>query len=235
MCTHYRLQHDFELIEFASQMAHEDVFDEHDGNESWNPVAEARPWDSVKLPVVYQLEAGNTLGFLRWGVWPFYAQERPKNFSLSCNARDDALLSKPIWRQAAAHGRCLVPADGFFEWAGPKGAKWEVLFHLPGEEPFFFAGLWSRDPAGTGRGFALVTTTPNQTVAALPHDRMPVILDRDSAIQWIGREPLPGDELRALCCPYSGELVRVDQPRPAKIRGKTTRADDATDEPLLLE
>jgi putative SOS response-associated peptidase YedK len=139
--------------------------------------------------------------------------------------RADALLAKAIWRGAAAHGRCLIPADGFYEWAGPPGAKWEVLFRRPDDEPFFFAGLWTQDPADGDRGFAIVTTDPNPLVAAVPHDRMPVILDWESAKRWIGREALPDDELLALCRPYSGDLVRQDQPRPSRTEGKLTRAD----------
>lgn len=235
MCNHYRLRYDDSVIEFAAQMALDEVCDiEFPEEEAWSPVAEARPWDGMKLPVVYQLEAGNTLGFMRWGVWPFYAPKRPKSFALSCNARADALLSKAIWRESAGHRRCLVPADGFFEWAGPPGAKWEVLFHLPDDEPFFFAGLWTRDPAEGGRGFAIVTTDANPLVAAVPHDRMPVILEWETATRWIGREPLPIDELLALCSPYSGGLVREDQPRPERPQSKTNRADHKNDEDLPL-
>lgn len=181
------------------------------------------PWDVDKrMPVVVATKAGKKLDFMRWGIWPFYTKGRPKHFSDTCNARDDKLLSSPLWKTAVASRRCLVPADGFFEWTGPKGAKWEILFHLPDKRPFFFAGIWSSDPDRLGRGFSIITTTPNAQLATVPHDRMPVLLEKDQADGWIGEEPLQADTLKALCQPYAGTLIRVDQQRyetrPRKLR-----------------
>lgn len=227
MCNLYRTKPSDRVIEFAARHANEDVFDpEFPYGAPLEPMPDrVSPWDNAAMPVVYDCAEGRTLAFMRWGVWPFYEKAKPKGFANTCNARDDSLLTKAIWRRAAAHGRCLVPADGFFEWAGPQGAKWRVLFHRPDHDPFFFAGVWDRDPADGSRGFALVTTRPNPLVAALPHDRMPVILDHDAALAWIGREPLPAEELLALCRPYPGELLRADEPRPEPKPGKITRRD----------
>src|SRR5690606_32796107 len=91
--------------------------------------------------------------------------------------------------------------------------------------PFFIAAVWDRDPDNVSRGFALVTTRPNPLIAALPHDRMPVILDHDAALAWLGREPLPPEEVLAMCRPYPGDLIRIDDPRPEPKAGKITRAD----------
>ena len=169
------------------------------------------------MPVVFQAKQ-RTLGTMRWGVWPEYERALPARPLV--NARDDALLTKSVWQRATAQGRCLVPADGFYEWCGPAGGKWEVLFELKERKPFFFAGVWSRDPVGGGRGFALVTGRPNELVAALPHDRMPVILEEAGARAWMGDRPLAADRLMALCAPYPAErMTRTDQAKAARSVG----------------
>lgn len=182
--------------------------------------AETWGWSKDQLPVVYHGENGRTLTTMRWGVWPYYEKElkgRPV-----VNARDDALLTKNIWKHSARNKRCVAAADGFLEWAGPQGAKWEVLFTLPDQRPFFFGGVWSNDPIGGDRGYAIVTTKPNPIVAEIGHDRTPLILDAEEAKRWIGSEPMSDDQLMAFCQPYAGEFVRRDMPRPQK---KITKQD----------
>lgn len=203
MCNHYRVEKPEDVIGFARSRAAALE------PESWQITPDA--WPKTMMPVVYQ-STQPTLAAMRWGVWPWFE----KKSRCVVNARDDKLLTSPAWKKPAARGRCLVPADGFYEWTGPEGAKWEVLFHLPDSQPFFFAGIWSRDPEGEGRGFALVTGKPNPLVAALPHDRMPVILDQEGANAWLGDQPLPDDRLLGLCAPFGGELMRRDMPRPLR-------------------
>jgi len=209
MCNHYRLD-DPKAAELARLWA---TTAEERG---WVPQNEA--WPKAEMPVVFQAKE-RTLAVMRWGVWPFFEKAMPAR--PIANARDDGLLTKATWKRAAARGRCLVPANGFYEWCGPAGGKWEVLFELEGERPFFFAGVWSRDPAGEGRGFALVTGRPNELVAALPHDRMPVILDDEGARAWIGDQPLEPEKLLGLCAPYpAARMTRTDQPKPARAGGR---------------
>jgi putative SOS response-associated peptidase YedK len=204
MCNHYRVERAEDVIGFARARA-----EALDAN-SWVVTADA--WPKSAMPVVYHGEQ-RTLAAMRWGVWPWF-ETKPRYVT---NARDDKLLTSSAWKRPVASGRCLVPADGFYEWTGPKGGKWEVLFHLPDNRPFFFAGIWSRDPIGEDRGFALVTGKPNPIVAALPHDRMPVILDECGAMAWLGNQPLPDDRVLGLCTPYSGELVRRDLAPPRAV------------------
>jgi len=172
-------------------------------------------WSKDHMPVVYRGEAGRTLTTMRWGVWPYY--EKTLKGRPVVNARDDALLTKNIWKHSARNKRCVAAAGGFFEWTGPEGAKWEVLFTLPNQKPFFFGGIWSHDPVGEDRGFAIVTTKPNPTVAAIGHDRTPLIFDAEGAKRWIGSEPMPDQEWMAFCQPYAGELLRRDLPPPEKV------------------
>lgn len=179
-------------------------------------------WSKAQMPVVYQAEAGRTLTTMRWGVWPYY--EKVLKSRPVVNARDDALLVKNIWKYSIAERRCVAAADGFCEWTGPDGAKWEVLFTLPDQRPFFFGGIWSKDPVGEDRGFAIVTTKPNPTVAEIGHDRTPLILDAEGAKRWIGSDPMPNDELAAFCQPFAGQFMRRDMPPPEKKK-KVTKTD----------
>jgi putative SOS response-associated peptidase YedK len=187
--------------------------------------AETWGWSKDQMPVVYHGAKGRTLSTMRWGVWPFYEKSLPGRPVV--NARDDALLVKNIWKHSARTKRCVAAADGFFEWTGPQGAKWEVMFSLPEQRPFFFGAIWSNDPVGEDRGFAIVTTKPNPIVAEIGHDRTPLILDADGAKRWIGGEPLADGQLLAFCQPYPGQFVRRDLPPPEKKK-KITRHELGT-------
>lgn len=172
-------------------------------------------WPRSMMPVVVNGEQREVVA-MRWGVWPFYSRGKPQYVS---NARDDGLLTKSIWKSSALKRRCLIPASAFYEWIGPKGGKWEVRFSIPTRPFFFFAGVWDRDPEGADRGFSMVTTRPNPMIAEI-HDRMPVILTDEGALEWMG--DLTPEQILALCAPYTVEPInRVDQPLPPKI----TRAD----------
>ena len=189
---------------------------------SWELRTDA--WPQYNMPVVYENNGRHTLTSMRWGVWPWYDNGPKPKTGYVANARDDKLLNSSVWKESAKKRRCLVPADAWLEWTGPKGSKWEVEFRFTDHRPFWIAGLWSEDPNSQGRGFTLVTTKPNQLIASLPHDRMIVILDQQGAEKWMGSQPLPDDELLGLCKPYpETELVREDMPRPQ--RTKSSSAD----------
>lgn len=181
-------------------------------------------WPRSMMPVLYRGHE-RILSAMRWGVRPFY-DRKPKPTFVT-DARDDALFTKSIWKSAAKNGgRCLAPASGFFEWAGVAGMKWEVYFHLQDERPFFFAGLWSRDPEGDGAGFAIITTRPNELLAAVPHERMPVILNDAGAKQWIGNDQLSESQVLELCRPYpADDMVRFDMPRRSRTKAPGGVAD----------
>lgn len=98
----------------------------------------------------------------------------------------------------------------------------EVLFYLPDEAPFFFAGLWGNDPIGKHRGFSFVTTKPNKVVAALPHDRMPLILNNEGADLWLSGRPLSADDLGKICVPWpDDQLVAQAMPQPTRKTKKS--------------
>ena len=142
-----------------------------------------------------------------------------KSPTLLANARAETLLAKPTFRDAAQHRRCLVPANGFYEWEKQGTARLPHYFTLPASPAFWFAGLWEPETADNPAGFVIVTTAPNALLDAI-HDRMPVILGPNSGPAWLGDEPLPDGRLSQLCRPLSADLMtghRVD-PRMNNVR-----------------
>lgn len=131
-----------------------------------------------------------------WGLVPLWAKD-PKIGSKMINARAETLAEKNAFKSAFKRRRCLIPADGFYEWRkdpdAPKTAKKQPYFiHSPDGEPYAFAGLWEvwRGPNKDQeplRSCTIITTTPNEPMAAI-HDRMPVILPRSAWSTWLDRD-----------------------------------------------
>ncbi len=142
---------------------------------------------------VARREAATRLGALRWGLVPSWADD-PRIGSRMINARAESVAERPAFRQAFARRRCLVPADGYYEWqVGPtKGTRQPWYIHARDDQPLAFAGLWEswRPRGGSGSGTerivsaAIVTTTANDALADL-HDRMPVVLAPSSWEFWL--------------------------------------------------
>jgi putative SOS response-associated peptidase YedK len=124
--------------------------------------------------------------FLKWGLIPFWSKD--KSFgSKAINARAETLREKPAFREAYKKRRCLIVADGFFEWKKVGKKKEPYLFDLADGGPFAFAGLWERwtDKTETIESCTIITTTANDIVRPL-HERMPVILPPGDYAAWLG-------------------------------------------------
>jgi putative SOS response-associated peptidase YedK len=133
---------------------------------------------------------------------------------LLANARAETLLARGAFKDAALHRRCLVPADGFYEWEKAGKARLPHYFQRRDGEPFFFAGLWRAETAISPPAFVIVTTTPNELLAPI-HDRMPVILGDDARTdEWLGDAPLPAGRLDALCTPFAADAMRSHRVDP---------------------
>lgn len=149
-------------------------------------------------------EGGRRLDMLRWGLIPGWAKEPGKGPPL-INARADTVAEKPAFRSAFKLRRCLLPADGFFEWRTVDGKKMPVHFKLANGEPFAFAGLWEHWQGPDGRvieSCSLLTTSPNDVVAPV-HDRMPVILPREAHAMWLDPALRDPAALQPLLGPYT--------------------------------
>ena len=158
------------------------------------------------VPVVASDKRGTRLGLLRWGFVPAWADD-PSIGSRMINARAESLLDKPAFKQAAVSRRCLVPADGFYEWAAEDGHKVPYWIHSPDREPMGFAGVWERwHHRGTEPVFsmAIITVDANDQIQHL-HDRMPAIIPTADRPAWLDAETPIADAL-SLLKPYESAL-----------------------------
>jgi putative SOS response-associated peptidase YedK len=153
----------------------------------------------------------NRLDYFIWGLIPSWSKD-PKIGSRLINARAETLAEKPSFRSAFRYRRCLVLADGFYEWKkAPGGAqKTPYFIHLVGKKPFAFAGLWERwfSPDGSEvLSCTILTTEPNTLVSNI-HNRMPVILDGEDALRtWLTPGEVPANYLTPLLKPYPAEKM----------------------------
>jgi putative SOS response-associated peptidase YedK len=148
------------------------------------------------------------LGPLRWGLVPRWAKDASGGAKLM-NARADGVAEKPSFREAFARRRCLVPADGFYEWRAEGKAKQAYAVALRDGAPMALAGLWEgwQSPDGTWlRSFSIITTEANAK-QALVHHRMPVILPREAWATWLGEDPAEPAALLELLRPCPPEWL----------------------------
>lgn len=169
------------------------------------------------------------LEVMRWGLIPSWAKD-PKIGNTLINARGETVAEKPSFRSAFKRRRCLILADGFYEWKKEAGGgKTPYFIQLADERPFAFAGLWEVWRPADGSELptcTIVTTTPNAVMAQL-HDRMPVIVPPEHYDTWLAEGERPAPELLSLIQPYAGAM----KARPVSTRVNSPRFDD----PTLLE
>lgn len=136
-----------------------------------------------------------------WDLTPHWMQDPSKKRGPLFNARGETVAVKNSFREAFKYGRCLVPATGYYEWKGPKGAKQPYLLHLPGDpptfEPYAFAGIMARNEHIGTTSFAIITLPPTDNIATI-HDRMPVILKQEAHAPWMDPETGKNDALALL-------------------------------------
>ena len=165
------------------------------------------------------------LDALRWGLVPRWAKD-PSVGSRMINARSESLTERPAFRDAFARRRCIVTADGFYEWRSEGRAKQPFAVAMADGAPMPLAGLWEgwRAPDGTVlRTYTVVTTTANAKLSAL-HHRMPVILPREAWPLWLGEEPAEAPALLDLLRPCPPEWLAA---WPVSPRVNRVAEDDA--------
>ena len=143
----------------------------------------------------------------RWNLIPHFERTDRPGY-LRTNARSEEVLSKPSYREPVQKRRCLVPADGFYEWEHLHGGRLKLpwAFELKGARPFSFAGLWEHGDVDRPPSFTILTTRPNELVARI-HDRMPVMLAPAQAHQWLTPGPLTKETLAPFVEPFPpGEM-----------------------------
>lgn len=161
---------------------------------------------SQELAIISNEDPGE-LQFFRWGLIPFWAKD-PKIGYKMINAKAETLAEKPSFRNAFRKRRCLVPADGFYEWK-KNGDKIPYRIVLDRGDPFSMAGIWERWNSSDGEivhSFSIITTEPNELMAPI-HNRMPVILMPDAEKRWL--EEADETILQGLLRPYPAYLMKA--------------------------
>lgn len=146
---------------------------------------------------------GDNIVEQEWGLLPSWADDPAADGPRPINARSETVAETPMFREAFAERRCLVLADGFYEWQGARGSKQPYRIHLTDNEPFAMAGLWNRWTANgeSMETVTILTTDPNDVLEPI-HDRMPVVLPVDAEVRWLDAEPKTA---QSLCVPYPGD------------------------------
>jgi putative SOS response-associated peptidase YedK len=146
----------------------------------------------------------------RWGLIPSWAKDVSVGYKM-INARAETIEEKPSFRVAFQRRRCLIPADGFYEWKIEDGHKYPYLFTLKDRKPFTFAGLWETwrsQEGGEINSCTIITTEPNSLVAQY-HNRMPVILGYENRWRWL--EERTKEELKAMLIPCQSGIMDIPQ------------------------
>lgn len=169
---------------------------------SWN----VAPTDRVYA--VAEQRGRRLLGAMRWGLIPHWSPDRTG--PLNINARAETAAVKPAFRDSLRGKRCLIPADGFYEWEPKQDGRRPHYVTLASGEPMMFAGIWAawRDPESDGwmRSCAIITTAANRRLSGI-HTRMPVILEPESWDMWLDRELRETAALEPLLAPLRSEAV----------------------------
>jgi putative SOS response-associated peptidase YedK len=160
------------------------------------------------IPIVRQEEGGRVVACARWGLIPAWSRDRSFGGYSTINARAETVATKPAFRAAFRQRRCLIPADGYYEWQAQPGIKtkqpWFITLH---ERPFAFAGLWERWVSPEGEALdscSIIVTGANALMQPL-HDRMPVILEPRCWHRWLDPNHCDAAELQGLLQPYSAD------------------------------
>jgi putative SOS response-associated peptidase YedK len=203
MCGRFTLTR-AELKEVADFVDAEVAGDERDYRPRYNIAPSDLHW------LVRQQQGKRQLAIARWGLM---AKERPV-----INARAETVAERPLFREAFRQRRCLIPADGFFEWTGPSSARRPIWFHSQ-RGLLLFGGIFEIDDPPR---FVILTTSPNGQVKAI-HDRMPLIIDRADAQSWLEATDVssllrPAPDTMLTATPVSQRVNSVANDDPDCIR-----------------
>lgn len=175
--------------------------------QSWNVAP------STSQPVIVENRDGEReVRVMTWGLTPRWAKQGSGKKTLApINARAETLNEKPMFRNLVKNRRCLVPANGFYEWKNMGDHKQPYYITVPDDPLFAFAGLydaWKDDGDNVVASYTIVTTAANEMMRPL-HDRMPVILHQDDEEEWLDRSVGDAAQVERLLGPYPGDEMRA--------------------------
>jgi putative SOS response-associated peptidase YedK len=176
---------------------------------SFTPRFNVAPTQSVAVVRFDPEEDARRLDALRWGLVPFWADD-PGIGNRMINARADTVATKPAFRHAFKSKRCLIVADGFYEWQKRDGGKQPYFIHMRDDCPFAFAGLWDLwtkgdEPLST---CTIITTNANDLMTTI-HERMPVIIPRSAYEVWLDPDVKDAKRLEPLLMPYPDDQMEA--------------------------
>lgn len=184
------------------------------------------PTQQIATVSVNSESSERQLKMLRWGLIPSWAKDVKMGAKL-INARAETVAEKPAFRAAFKKRRCLILADGFYEWQTQNGEKQPFYFRLENGETFAFAGLWEHWEKGEGEPIescTILTTEANELMRPI-HDRMPVILEAKNYEQWLDPEAKKIELLQSFLQPYPSEEMSA-YPVSTKVNNpKNDRAE----------
>jgi putative SOS response-associated peptidase YedK len=171
-------------------------------------------------------EPARRLALFRWGLVPFWAKD-PKIGSQMINARAETVAEKPAFRNALRKRRCLILADGFYEWRKEGARKTPTYIRLSSHRPFAFAGLWESWKAPDGSSLlscAIITTSANELMKPI-HDRMPVILPPERQSVWLDPAEQDASLLTSLLAPFDSSRMEA-YPVSTRVNSPANDAPD---------
>jgi len=216
MCGRYRLSRRKQILE-----AH---FETAEWPDDWSPRYNVAPTQAVPVIRQHPKEPARQLSHMLWGLIPNWAKD-PSIASSTINAKSETAADKPAFRDPLKFRRCLIPADGFYEWKKNGASKQPYCFEVDRGELFAFAGLWDGWKDGNGKWVktcTIMTITPN-TVTASVHDRMPVILNPGSYDLWLDPRMTEVKTISELLKPYDVSAMRC---YPVSNRVNSVTNDD---------
>ncbi len=202
MCGRFTLASDTEMLQQA--------FFDFEVPMNLSPRYNISPTQDVA--VIANTESGQ-IEFFHWGLIPYWAKD-PGIGNRMINARSETLAEKPSFRNAYKRRRCLILADGYYEWQKIPGErlKQPVYIRLKSQEPFALAGLWetwqTEEMDEPLRSCTIITCPPNTSLAEI-HHRMPVILPQDTYAEWLAPDERSADVLQSLLIPYRDEEIEA--------------------------
>ena len=203
MCGRYSLTIDFDVLEDRFTFR---------GGVQLPLVTKYNIAPSQEVLTVVNDGSENQAQVMKWGLIPFWAKD-PKIGSRMINARAETVVEKSVFREAFSKRRCLVVADGFYEWQKTHEGKVPMRIVLKSGEPFGFAGLWAtwKSPDGQSvNSCTIITTTANSLMEPI-HNRMPVILSREAEQDWLDATNTDSGDLRELLVPYAASEMETYQ------------------------
>jgi putative SOS response-associated peptidase YedK len=216
MCGRYRLSRRKQIVEERFDAA---------GDEDWEPRYNVAPTQPVPIIRQHPKEPKRVMSLVRWGLIPSWSKDASCAAKM-INARAETAHVLAAFQDAMKRRRCLVPADGFYEWQKRESARQPYCFEVKDGELFAFAGLWERwkDPNGNWvKTCSILTTTPNAVTSAV-HDRMPVILAPENYDMWLDPGMTKVEALAEMLEPFDARLMRCF---PVSARINQAKNDDA--------